>query len=131
MSVASLHRRLLSMCALAVLVVGVAVPAWAQDPPRERGRGQERQEPRAPAPRAERAERAEPRVRGDSLAESVRRFERSRGDRVLSAERMHSDGRDLNRIKAMDDRGRVRAYVDDPQRRTPPPRRERTRGDDD
>lgn len=128
MSVASFHRRLLSLCALAVLTVGVAAPAWAQDPPRERNRGQERQEARSEAPRPE---RAEPRARGDSLAESVRRFERSRGDRVLSAERMHSDGRDLNRIKAMDDRGRVRAYVDDPQRRNPPPRRERTRGDDD
>jgi hypothetical protein len=128
MSVASFHRRLLSLCALAVLTVGVAAPAWAQDPPRERNRGQERQEAR---PEAHRPERAEPRARGDSLAESVRRFERSRGDRVLSAERMHSDGRDLNRIKAMDDRGRVRAYVDDPQRRNPPPRRERTRGDDD
>lgn len=129
MSAASFHRRLLSLCALAVLTVGVAAPAWAQDPPRERNRGQERQqEARSEAPRPE---RAEPRARGDSLAESVRRFERSRGDRVLSAERMHSDGRDLNRIKAMDDRGRVRAYVDDPQRRNPPPRRERTRGDDD
>jgi hypothetical protein len=129
MSVASFRRPLLSLCVLAVLSVGVAAPAWAQDPPRERGRGQDRQEPRAEAPRAE---RAEPRARGDSLAESVRRFERSRGDRVLSAERMHSDGRDVNRIKAMDDQGRVRAYVDDPQRRpSPPPRQERTRGDDD
>lgn len=128
MSVSPVRRRLLSLCALAVLVAAVVAPAWAQDPPRERNRGQERQEPRAERPRAE---RAEPRARGDSLAESVRRFERSRGDRVLSAERMHSDGRDLNRIKAMDDRGRVRAYVDDPQPRNPQPRRERTRGDDD
>jgi hypothetical protein len=115
MSVSPVRRRLLSLCALAVLVAAVVAPAWGQ-------------EPRAERPRAE---RAEPRARGDSLAESVRRFERSRGDRVLSAERMHSDGRDLNRIKAMDDRGRVRAYVDDPQRRNPQPRRERTRGDDD
>lgn len=67
----------------------------------------------------------------DTLADSVRRFERSRGDRVLSAERMQSDGRDVNRIKAMDDRGRVRVYVDDPQRRgQPPSRRERSRDDD-
>lgn len=129
MPVASLRRSLLSLCVLAVLSVGVAAPAWAQDPPRERSRGQDRQEPRREAPRPE---RAEPRTRGDSLAESVRRFERSRGDRVLSAERMQSGGRDVNRIKAMDDRGRVRVYVDDPQRRgPPPPRGERTRGDDD
>ena len=43
-----------------------------------------------------------------------------------------ADGRDVNRIKAMDDRGRVRIYVDDPQRRRPePPRRPPTRGDHD
>ena len=35
------------------------------------------------------------RARGQdsSLADSVRRFERTRGDRVLSAERMQADGR--------------------------------------
>ena len=73
-----------------------------------------------------------PRSRGeDPLSDSVRRFERSnRGSRVLSAERMQSDGRDVNRIKAMDDRGRVRVYVDDPQRQRPQPPRERPARDD-
>ena len=120
-------RRLLPLlCASILLSVGAVAPAWAQDPPQdrsERGRGQERQD----------APRQESRARGqDSLADSVRRFERARGDRVLSAERMQADGRDVNRIKAMDERGRVRAYVDDPQTRgAAPPRRERSRGDDD
>ncbi|TDK24348.1 hypothetical protein E2F46_08665 [Luteimonas aestuarii] len=126
MSAAPLHRILLAFCALALLSVGLVAPAWAQDPPRdrsERGRGQERQE----------TPRQESRARGqDSLADSVRRFERARGDRVLSAERMQADGRDVNRIKAMDERGRVRAYVDDPQGRGgQPPRRERSRDGDD
>ncbi|MDH5835368.1 hypothetical protein [Luteimonas kalidii] len=68
----------------------------------------------------------------DALSDSVRRFERSnRGSRVLSAERMQADGRDVNRIKAMDDRGRVRIYVDDPQRRAPPPPSRPTRDDHD
>lgn len=64
----------------------------------------------------------------DSMSDSVRRIERSTRGRVLSVERMHSDGRDLNRIKVMDDSGRVRVYVDDPQQRG---RSMRARGDDD
>ena len=66
----------------------------------------------------------------DSMADSVRRIERNAGGRVLSVERMHAGGRDLNRVKVMDDSGRVRIYVDDPGQR----RRgagNRARGDDD
>ncbi len=112
-----------------VLVVALAAAgsagAWAQEPPpRERaedgarGAGQDARMPRS-------------RGGEDPLSDSVRRFERSnRGSRVLSAERMQSDGRDVNRIKAMDDRGRVRVYVDDPQRRRPEPPRERPARDD-
>lgn len=113
----------LKIVLLSVLVAATgASVAWAQDPPAER-RGAERAE-----------RRPEQRVRNrDALSDSVRRFERSnRGSRVLSAERIQSDGRDVNRIKAMDDRGRVRVYVDDPQRRQPPaPRRQPTRDDHD
>ena len=126
MPVVPLRRVLLSFSALALFSLGAAATAWAQDPPAERsdrGRGQDRQE----TPRQEARARDQ-----DSLADSVRRFERARGDRVLSAERMQADGRDVNRIKAMDERGRVRAYVDDPQRRGgQPPRRERSRDGDD
>lgn len=64
----------------------------------------------------------------DSMTASVRRIERNTGGRVLSIEQMHSDGRDLNRVKVMDDSGRVRIYVDDPGRRE---RATRARGDDD
>ncbi|WP_123831116.1 hypothetical protein [Luteimonas sp. 100069] len=64
----------------------------------------------------------------DSMTASVRRIERNTGGRVLSIEQMHSDGRDLNRVKVMDDSGRVRIYVDDPAQRD---RASRARGDDD
>lgn len=64
----------------------------------------------------------------DSMSDSVRRIERSTRGRVLSVERMHSEGRDLNRVKVMDDSGRVRVYVDDPNSRNRPVR---ARGNDD
>ena len=55
----------------------------------------------------------------DALSDSVRRIERSTRGQVLSAERVPYDGRDVNRIKTVDERGRVRVYMDDPQ--APPP----------
>src|SRR3546814_18562327 len=84
----------------------------------------------APPPRAMEAqpgrqEQRRPR-RDDGLADSVRRIERSTRGRVINAERVQSDGRSINRIKVMDDRGRIRVYMDDPQARTRAP----TRGDD-
>lgn len=68
----------------------------------------------------------------DALSDSVRRVERSTRSQVLSAERVPFDGRDVNRIKTVDDRGRVRIFMDDPSvvgppRRPDPP----TRGNDD
>ena len=53
---------------------------------------------------------------GDSLSESVRRIERATQGQILSAERVQFDGRDVNRVKVVDDRGRVRIYVDDPEK---------------
>ena len=113
------HRSVLSLCVVA-LACALTLPASAQEAERF---------PQQESGRRERGER--PRGHDGSLGDSVRRFERSRGDRVLSAERMQSDGRDVNRIKAMDDRGRVRIYVDDPQQRGQPQRNRRTRGRDD
>lgn len=113
----------LKIMLLSAFLAGAVSAAWAQDPAADR----------RSAERAERGQDHRPRNR-DALSDSVRRFERSnRGSRVLSAERIQSDGRDVNRIKAMDDRGRVRVYVDDPQRRQPQPqsRRQPTRGDHD
>ncbi|TWG91918.1 hypothetical protein L599_002000000170 [Luteimonas sp. J16] len=114
--------------ALPVVLSVLAWPgvAWAQDPPRDRF-----EQRRDDVPRRQASPAGRPGHNRDALSDSVRRFERDhRGSRVLSVERMQSDGRDVNRIKAMDDRGRVRVYVDDPQRR-PPPRRPPTRDDHD
>ena len=51
----------------------------------------------------------------DALSDSVRRIERSTRGQVLSAERVPFDGRDVNRIKTVDERGRVRVFMDDPR----------------
>ncbi len=48
-----------------------------------------------------------------SLSDTIRRVQRSTGGQILGAERVPFDGRNINRVKYMDDRGRVR-YMDDP-----------------
>ena len=110
-----LFRHCLSLTVLAVALAGVALPAAAQQ-----GRGGRDERP----PQA--AEPARPR-RDDSVSDAVRRIERANRGQVLSAERMQYDGRDVNRIKVLDDEGRVRIYMDEPapQRRNDdrPPRR--------
>ena len=56
----------------------------------------------------------------------MRRVERDTRGEVLSAERVQYDGRDMHRVKVVDDQGRVRVFMQDPERRdagaTPPPR---------
>lgn len=120
----------------AALLAFASAGAWAQD-----GRGHDR------AGQADRGQREEgmrdaprPRMvreprqpmesrrsrREDGLADSVRRIERTTRGRVINAERVQSDGRDINRIKVMDERGRIRVYMDDPQQRDGA----RTRDDD-
>lgn len=104
---------------LSVLLALCVVPcAFAQQGQgRERGTEREQQE--------------------SALSDSVRRVERDTRGQVLSAERIPFDGRDVNRIKVVDDRGRVRVYMDDPQRRRDSGRRDDdrrgppTRDDDD
>ena len=66
--------------------------------------------------------------RGD-LSDSVRRVERNTGGQVLSAEQIPFNGRNVNRIKVMDERGRVRVVMDEPQQRGE--RRSGSRRDDD
>ena len=79
------------------------------------------QRPRPAPPEAPPSGRGED---GRSLADSVRRVEREERGQVLSAERIEFDGRNVNRIKAIDDQGRVRVYLDDPGApEAPPPRR--------
>lgn len=68
--------------------------------------------------------------RPDALSDSVRRVQSRAGSQVqvLSAERVPFEGRDINRVKVVDERGRVRIYMDDPASRRPP---RPTRRDDD
>jgi hypothetical protein len=117
----SLFRRCLPLTVLAVAIAGVALPAAAQQ-------GRRPQPPPEP-----------PRTgQDDSVSDAVRRIERANRGQVLSAERMQYDGRDVTRIKVVDEEGRVRIYMDDPQpasdgrrpqqRDDNPPRRRR--GDD-
>lgn len=116
-----LLRRCLPLTVLAVALAAVALPAAAQ-------RRDDRQPP---------AEPARPQ-RDDTVSDAVRRIERANRGQVLSAERMQYDGRDVTRIKVVDDSGRVRIYMDDPQPasepRRPPPQRDsnppRNRDDD-
>lgn len=81
-----------------------------------------------PPPRAQSSE-------DPSLSESVRWAQRSSGGRVLGAERVQSEGRQITRIKVIDDAGRVR-YMDDnrrarqPEERVAPPPSPRRPGND-
>ena len=95
----------LSLCLLLALS-GMAAGAWAQSgqvPPRPEPASRQNPPPqRNPA----------------SLSDSVRRAQRETGGQILGAERVQYDGREINRVKVMDDRGRVRYMDDDPQRRS-------------
>jgi len=107
-------RHPLKLLLLAALL-GACVQAFAAPPGRQsQGRGNER-----------------PQRSDDALSDSVRRIERSTRGQVLSAERVPYDGRNVNRIKIVDDHGRVRVYMDDPQSQQPKPQPPPTRGDDD
>jgi hypothetical protein len=105
-----LSRRLLPLTAVAIALAALAGPAAAQRGPRT-------------APPADPTQSQQ----SDTLSDAVRRIERSNRGQVLSAERMQYDGRDVTRIKVVDDEGRVRIYMDDapskPEQRQPPPRR--------
>lgn len=114
------RSRPLPLCVipLALALAGTAVTAQAQG----RGRDDKPQPPPQDAPRP---------AREDSLSDAVRRIERANRGRVLSADRMEFDGHQVNRIKVIDDDGRVRVYMDEPQQTerprgdTPPPPRRR------
>jgi hypothetical protein len=100
----------------------------AAPPPASQARPERAESPRMAPPqmRAPRQDRRRERNE-EALSDSIRRVERNTRGRVLSAERVPYDGRSVNRIKVVDDRGRVRIYMDDPQQAGDLP----TRGDDD
>jgi hypothetical protein len=111
-----------SMLLLAALLgaVGVAVagPQQRREPqqqPEPEARMQPRRAPARPERRSEWTRPPPPRHNEDALSDSVRRVEQRTRGQVLSAERVPYDGRNLNRIKVVDEHGRVRVYMDDPQ----------------
>jgi hemolysin activation/secretion protein len=87
---------------LTAALLGASVAAWAQPQPPK---------PQQP-PQAQPQQQRQPHRDQQALSESVRRAERN--GQVLSAEQVQSDGRDVNRVKIIDDRGRVRVFWDDP-----------------
>ncbi|WP_152624935.1 hypothetical protein [Xanthomonas sp. GPE 39] len=95
----------------AVIALALASAAAGHD----RGPPQSTPGPVAPSEPARGRESA-----GNSLSDAVRRVQRSTGGQILGAERVPFDGHDINRIKYMDGRGRVR-YMDDPQPAHAPP----------
>lgn len=99
--------RLRIVLVAAALASAAAVPAWAQD----HGMAPEA---RTIMPQGARSDG------GRSLSEAIRRVQRSTGGQILGAERVPFDGRNINRVKYLDDRGRVR-YMDDaaPDRSAP------------
>jgi hypothetical protein len=99
--------RLLSRSVLPLVLLialsGASAVAWAQSDAREPPRQREDAGPPSKPSRI-------------SLSDSVRRAQRETGGQVLGAERVQFDGREINRVKVMDDRGRVRYMDEDPQR---------------
>ncbi|HZX80929.1 MAG TPA: hypothetical protein VFE72_08275 [Lysobacter sp.] len=102
------HGRLVVFVSLA-LVAGTTFA----DPPNAR---QERHERQAEARAAAQVDRRQER----SLADDVRRVQRATRGQILSAERVPFDGRDMNRIKVLDETGRVRVITEASERPRPP-----------
>lgn len=127
---------------LLVLACSASATAWALPKPQPQPQ---------PPPQARQPARLPAQQHGNgntqnqqALSEAVRRAERN--GQVLSAEQVQYDGRDVNRVKIVDNKGRVRVYWDDPAskpqqgqdqqdgngRKAKPPRGGgRTRDDDD
>ena len=109
----SLSRRLLTL-SLAITLPGVATTAWALPQPQQKAPppAQKAQKHAAPDQQRQGQQRRHSDADQRALNEAVRRAERS--GQVLSAEQVQYDGRDVNRVKIVDDRGLVRVYWDDP-----------------
>ena len=117
----------LTLLALALLAMLPALPAFADPQSNGGGRGGRQQQ-----------DQAINRTDHSSLSDAMRRGERDTRGEVLSAERVQYDGRDMHRVKVVDDQGRVRVFMQEPRheegarpaqreggsRRPPPPPRD-------
>lgn len=104
-------RRFLLLTLSFAAPCGAVGGAWAQQVPRDRAAP-----PQEPRSGTEPQRDVMPQRNPSSLSDSVRRAQRETGGQILGAERVQYDGREINRVKVMDDRGRVRYMDDDPQR---------------
>lgn len=115
------HRRSVPAAAVVLSALLPVSVAWAQQPPMQ---GQPAHRPQMQE-RAGMVAQAGPREAERSLSDAVRRVQRTTGGHILGAERVPFDGRDINRVKYMDERGRVR-YMDDPVQQRSQPRTPRS-----
>jgi len=100
----------------ATLLAGLACAAQAQEP---QALAPEQQ----PAPPPARADVAQDQTARARMNESVRRYGReNQGGQVLGVDSIRLNNRTLNRVKMVDNRGRVHVRVFDPQQPTPPER---------
>ena len=99
----------LKLLTIAIMAVLPAFSAHAQSQPQSQGGNQQHD-----GDRGSRDSRQDSR---STLSDAVRRVERDTRGEVLSAERVQYDGRDMHRVKVVDDQGRVRVFMQDPQRR--------------
>ncbi len=100
----------LKLLTIAILAMLPALPAFA-GPQAQNNRQQQREDD------GDRRGGRQQDARG-SLSDAVRRIERDTRGEVLSAERVQYDGRDMHRVKVVDDQGRVRVFMQEPQRRS-------------
>jgi len=101
----------------AALAAGAACAAQAQEPQALLPEPQ-------PAPPPARADVARDQTARTRMGESVRRYGReNQGGRVLGVDSIRLNNRTLNRVKMVDNRGRVHVRVFDAQQSPPPGRR--------
>ena len=97
----------LKLLTIAIMAVLPAFSAHAQSQPQSQGGNQQHD-----GDRGSRDRRQDSR---STLSDAVRRVERDTRGEVLSAERVQYDGRDMHRVKVVDDQGRVRVFMQDPR----------------
>ena len=94
----------LTLLAVALLAMLPALPAFADPQSNGGSRGGRQQQ-----------DQNNDRADHSSLSDAVRRVERDTRGEVLSAERVQYDGRDMHRVKVVDDQGRVRVFMQEPR----------------
>ena len=97
----------LKLLTIAIMAVLPAFSAHAQSQPQSQGGNQQHD-----GARGSRDRRQDSR---STRSDAVRRVERDTRGEVLSAERVQYDGRDMHRVKVVDDQGRVRVFMQDPR----------------